>query len=637
MATAIKTLATGLVGSKEIAIKIPEQHSEHRSLGEVKSLLASVPPLVSDDTVHSTVASNENLAAPSPIEEQLTPADREEPNTHRASVSHSQQVEQTLTNTPNPDSNNSAEAGPAEHDIVAKTPAIAAPDCGESPKVETPVQSKVSEAAGSSPPTQEEAQKNVPVDLREHSKEGPTLEHDMERPLQADSKNAEAKLLQEDAILPIKHGSYQSQIQQPVELQQAPPVHPMEPEPLKVSVGRSKVFRIQQSAYVSPDLPMEPAIANAWTQQAQQRLEREILQTIGSSSPDNFSIVLQCMMAGKSRSNLKPHVVIFCSTEALRKKLAKGIKASSWISTYGLGCLVAVHPVLRLASPTPTPTPTPVPAPSSSLSTGAVVGIGVGVGLGVIVAIAAVVTFLRHRKHKSNDTQRFDEMPYPARPWGKQPEMGKLGTAAEMPSSLTVPRHELSSFTSPSTLVPTELASTTSPKQETDRSPPKEQAKPVLEGQSDSNHGEQYHVRSLCGVPLNIPAFAEGQPSRTLGGLLLVDGWVVGITAAHGIENAKSLPRKRGFRWTTKERDVAFLPEGQESPFINFNGNPSDDRLDHDSNDQTKDQLSEEAAALSPADAHNAQIEARSRAVLGNVKRLSLVRRHVELIRMRAK
>ena len=196
----------------------------------------------------------------------------------------------------------------------------------------------------------------------------------------------------EDAILPLE--PIQSAVEasdqsigpklpeQPMNLVQRKldePTH--ETKPLEISLGRSTLFRLQKTAYVSPHLPLGQDIVDIWENELRGRLDIEIQRTGRSPQPD-MSIVTHCMMAGKSESQLSPHIVTYCNKPALCKKLAKEVRKFDWIPKSGLRCMITPRPVPRL----------------SNLSAGAVAGIIIGVFSAIVVFIGALFQILRLRR-----------------------------------------------------------------------------------------------------------------------------------------------------------------------------------------------------------------------------------------------
>ena len=215
--------------------------------------------------------------------------------------------------------------------------------------------------------------------------------------------------------------------------------------------------------------------------------------------PDEFSIVLHCMMAGRSITHLKPHIVVFCTTEAIRQQLVKHIKNYNWLAAYKIPCLVAVHRVL----------------PLSSLSPGAIVGLTVGILAFVLAfALAFIVRVRLYTWGVDKLVSRLISMlPAPASSYPGDPEM-RPNPVAE----LNFRSHE--SHGSAKGLF--------------------SNARQGSRVSVDGSRTEKVLRHSLCGVPLGLVRPAGTGPDRTLGGIILVNGVAFGLTVAHGHDGSQS-------------------------------------------------------------------------------------------------
>ena len=152
----------------------------------------------------------------------------------------------------------------------------------------------------------------------------------------------------------------------------------------RVSIGIGSLFKIQEDAYISEDIPVSDTIAHIWADRIRLRLELEIERKIRSPSP--FSLC--CKMAGKSPDKLSPHVVIFCSTAALQKRLTKKIKTYDWIPKSGLQCMITVEPLEPLSVP----------------STGVYIGVAVSAISPLISVVMTVLQLLFIRRSRNRQT-----------------------------------------------------------------------------------------------------------------------------------------------------------------------------------------------------------------------------------------
>ena len=108
-----------------------------------------------------------------------------------------------------------------------------------------------------------------------------------------------------------------------------------------------------------------------------------LFQAIRSTRPDNISTVIQCMMAGRATSDLKPYIVIICGTESLRQNLSRVIKSFTWIPKNGLHCMVIVEIVAGLSA--------------STLSPGEISGVIIG---SIAISLAALSWLIAGRRKR---------------------------------------------------------------------------------------------------------------------------------------------------------------------------------------------------------------------------------------------
>ena len=162
----------------------------------------------------------------------------------------------------------------------------------------------------------------------------------------------------------------------------------------RVLKGRHPLFRYKQKAYILPSMAVSQVILDRWESHVKERLEDAICQTLRDSQTGDGGVTIDCLMAGPTKSDLRPTVVVACHTESLRRTLIKKIKNFVWISESELEWLVIFSPTAML-----------------STSTADIVGIAIGGGsmllIVVVLGVMAVVDFRRRHEWRSQSQQGF--------------------------------------------------------------------------------------------------------------------------------------------------------------------------------------------------------------------------------------
>ena len=342
---------------------------------------------------------------------------------------------------------------------------------------------------------------------------------------------------------------------------QAEPAH--FPKLTQVSKGKHPLFRYKQKAYISPTMPMSQDILDRWELRIKLRLEDAICQTMHDMNATDGSLSIDCFMAGHTESNLKPTIVIGCSTDRLRRKLLKQIKRFVWIPENGFECMVIEGLTPMLAASSTSVTSSALASASSTsqhsdggLSGGAIAGISIGAlvfGLSLMccgcwwyrkrrMMRALAVESLNHQlqrqgldKYDLDGMVRGDLQPYGA-------ELN-LDLASEL--ELRQETNELTEMSQNN--VPTEskgkLASLPPRIQETQK------MKAANSGSAHSVHTKapdakrsiklhnigitQKYATTLCASLLRTLTPEMKPRVSTLGGLILVDDKVYGLSVAH--------------------------------------------------------------------------------------------------------
>ena len=294
------------------------------------------------------------------------------------------------------------------------------------------------------------------------------------------------------------------------------------------------IFSVQK-IHVSPNMQVDEKIRAIWTRQIRPRLGATLLHSIPTGT-----CVQEFMMASRKPNVFKPALIITCGDRITKKRVEKTFKSQAWLQELlkanGIMFIALVAkttlsdgPVaesieilarnnLYIARRSPTNTSsggggastsaapgssptalTPVAASSSSTSTGAIIGIVVGVLVAIAAGLFAFHCFRRRRLRKRRDPAVRDD------------EQGKAvsGTSA---SELAVMSPRVSEFTTPTSYIiekPDTLAY-------------------LVSGSERTSCG----LTMIINKPFNLRRC-------TLGGLLVVNGKIMGLTAGHPFESSR--------------------------------------------------------------------------------------------------
>jgi hypothetical protein len=291
--------------------------------------------------------------------------------------------------------------------------------------------------------------------------------------------------------------------------------------------------------HVAPSLPVQDELELLWDECIRARLRACLVHEITRGT-----CVQELMMAGRRADHLKPTIVVTCGDMKTRKRVQKVFKRQEWLQK-----LLKASGMLFVAAVEPTHL--------SSLNTTQKLGIGIGiaVGVGIPLALSLLMVWLILRRHAYHDRREtMTQIARPVRTESLAYQQDALAHSRQpAPFQLRVeqwrvePRlHDLSadplatnfppqpSFCPPPP--PTAIHQMPTPAihmQEPVTSLAYEQnaaTHKVMSCTLDSNQG----LDTLCGQQLTITESANGDLLQcTLGGVLVVDGDMYGMTVGH--------------------------------------------------------------------------------------------------------
>lgn len=109
-------------------------------------------------------------------------------------------------------------------------------------------------------------------------------------------------------------------------------------------------YQVEKGVFVSPTSKMSEHDLGVW-KDIRKRLDDTLKNLFRPEPGLDPSVSLEFMVAGPSKSNLRPSIIIVCCNEPNRKRLKKMLKTQKWIAAYGYFCLVLVNPIEELSGP----------------------------------------------------------------------------------------------------------------------------------------------------------------------------------------------------------------------------------------------------------------------------------------------
>jgi hypothetical protein len=112
----------------------------------------------------------------------------------------------------------------------------------------------------------------------------------------------------------------------------------------------TNVYEVQKGIFVAPKSGIRGEDLENWSV-IRPRLDdtlRHLFKTVKGLDP---AMSLEFMLAGPSKSQLRPSIIIVCCSSAYLKQLKKILRSQKWIGGYGYPCMVLVDPLKKLAGP----------------------------------------------------------------------------------------------------------------------------------------------------------------------------------------------------------------------------------------------------------------------------------------------
>ena len=315
---------------------------------------------------------------------------------------------------------------------------------------------------------------------------------------------------------------------------------------IQVSKGKHPLFRYEQMAYISPTMPMDQKVVDYWESPFKQRLEDAICQTIHDSTLGDSGLTIECLMAGRTESTLKPTIVVACSTEHLRRALVKQFKSFVWILESPLECMVINTPTAPLADTT-----------SSGLSTGAIIAIVFSSTGALFLGLIRLWYYIRHsgrpyvarlmnscqpRANRADEENFYLESSvkssktrYQKTTKSSHTTMPSSSGAADNTSEVVEDWHLLS--TNRMTMSPTYSGSqSTKNRKNAPGDIPSESGAERLTKICDISIAPKEKV-TLCAGLLKLSVDENNARTSTLGGLIMINKKVFGLTVAHALSS----------------------------------------------------------------------------------------------------
>lgn len=109
-------------------------------------------------------------------------------------------------------------------------------------------------------------------------------------------------------------------------------------------------YQVEKGVFVSPTSKMSEEDLAVW-KDIRKRLDDTLKNLFRPEPGLDPSVSLEFMVAGPSKSKLRPSIIIVCCNEPNRRRLKKMLKTQKWIAAYGYFCLVVVNPLEELSGP----------------------------------------------------------------------------------------------------------------------------------------------------------------------------------------------------------------------------------------------------------------------------------------------
>lgn len=114
-----------------------------------------------------------------------------------------------------------------------------------------------------------------------------------------------------------------------------------------ISLG-TDVLEVQKGVFVAPRVAIPGEHLENWSV-IRPRLEDTLRHLFRTAKGLDPTMSLEFMMAGPSRSQFRPSIIIVCCSSSYMKQLKKILKSQKWIGGYGYPCMVLVDPLKQLA------------------------------------------------------------------------------------------------------------------------------------------------------------------------------------------------------------------------------------------------------------------------------------------------
>ncbi|KAK6859224.1 hypothetical protein PG995_005077 [Apiospora arundinis] len=303
------------------------------------------------------------------------------------------------------------------------------------------------------------------------------------------------------------------------------------------STGTSEdpeVCELVKGVFVAPKQPIPGDHLEQWNS-IKSRLEDALLNLFKPKAGLDPSLSLEFVMAGPSKAPLKPSILLTCCNEPHRKHLKRLLKSQKWLASTGYHLIVVVDPIQQLSS-----IQRRDESSSFDHNNKLALGLGLGLGMGFIVlcllTVTSIVLWRRRYLSKGASARETDENGNRILCWIRAQDSG--GTAPVVVSRLTSDATTCCAtvFEADSRVDVTEPAAsstrTASFNGNINKLPEFTQKLPLrVYAQADSPYRH-----SLCGVPALAYKSGSRHTYFTIGGMILVNGTMFGLTTGHSFE-----------------------------------------------------------------------------------------------------